>query len=118
MLHGLILYISDHSVAKGEVQMNKLCVFSCVWSVMQCSTAMDILFVMDSSYSVGKGGFERSRHYVLKLCEALDVSTDKVRLHKVLPKLKNCHYLVNVSIYCAVSIIILCIQSTILLCNS
>jgi len=46
---------------------------------MQCSAAVDILFVMDSSYSVGKGGFERSRHYMLKLCEALDVSPDKVR---------------------------------------
>lgn len=81
--HRLILYISDHSVANDRVQMGKLCVVSCVWSVMQCSTAMDILFVMDSSYSVGKGGFERSRHYVLKLCEALDVSKDKVRLHKL-----------------------------------
>ncbi|XP_065118912.2 von Willebrand factor A domain-containing protein 2 [Paramisgurnus dabryanus] len=47
---------------------------------MQCSAAMDILFVMDSSYSVGKGGFERSRHYMLKLCEALDISPDKVRV--------------------------------------
>ncbi len=63
--------------------MGKLCVVSCVWSVMQCSAAMDILFVMDSSYSVGKGGFERSRHYVLKLYEALNVSKDKVRLHKL-----------------------------------
>lgn len=78
-----MLHISDNSVVNDGVQMGKLCVFSCVWSVMQCSTAMDILFVMDSSYSVGKGGFERSLHYVLKLCEALDVSTVKVRLHTI-----------------------------------
>lgn len=48
--------------------------------MMQCSAPLDILFVMDSSYSVGKRGFERSRHYMLKLCEALDISTDKVRV--------------------------------------
>ncbi len=71
--HRLILYISDHSVANDRVQMGKLCVVSCVWSVMQCSAAMDILFVMDSSYSVGKGGFERSRHYVLS-CVRLSMS--------------------------------------------
>ncbi|XP_056627020.1 von Willebrand factor A domain-containing protein 2 isoform X2 [Triplophysa dalaica] len=34
----------------------------------------------NGSYSVGKGGFERSRHYMLKLCEALDINTDKVRV--------------------------------------
>lgn len=66
-----------------------VCVFFCVWSVMQCSAAMDVLFVMDSSYSVGKGGFERSRHYMLKLCEALDVSPGKVRLHKINVRLKE-----------------------------
>ncbi|KAM9817345.1 von Willebrand factor A domain-containing protein 2 [Neosynchiropus ocellatus] len=45
---------------------------------MQCSAAMDILFLMDGSYSVGRGGFERSRHYALKLCQALDVGPEKV----------------------------------------
>ncbi|XP_026880718.2 von Willebrand factor A domain-containing protein 2 isoform X2 [Electrophorus electricus] len=48
--------------------------------IMQCSAAMDVLFVMDGSYSVGKGGFERSRHCVLKLCEALDIGPDMVRV--------------------------------------
>ncbi|XP_053722048.1 von Willebrand factor A domain-containing protein 2 [Synchiropus splendidus] len=47
---------------------------------MQCSAAMDILFLMDGSYSVGRGGFERSRHYALKLCQALDVGPEKVRV--------------------------------------
>uniref|UniRef100_A0A3B1JJ74 von Willebrand factor A domain containing 2 n=1 Tax=Astyanax mexicanus TaxID=7994 RepID=A0A3B1JJ74_ASTMX len=50
----------------------------CVLTVMKCSAAMDVLFLMDGSYSVGKGGFERSRHCVLKLCEALDVGPDTV----------------------------------------
>ncbi|KAM3859799.1 von Willebrand factor A domain-containing protein 2 [Diretmus argenteus] len=48
--------------------------------MMQCSAAMDILFLMDGSYSVGKGSFERSKHYVLKLCQALDIGPDKVRV--------------------------------------
>lgn len=45
---------------------------------MQCSAAMDILFLMDGSYSVGKGSFERSKHFALKLCQALDIGADKV----------------------------------------
>lgn len=52
------------------------CVFP--WEVMQCSAAMDILFLMDGSYSVGKGSFERSKHYAIKLCQALDIGPDKV----------------------------------------
>lgn len=39
---------------------------------------MDILFLMDGSYSVGKGSFERSKHYAIKLCQALDIRPDKV----------------------------------------
>lgn len=53
-----------------------MCVF--VREVMQCSAAMDILFLMDGSYSVGKGSFERSKHYAVKLCQALDIRPDKV----------------------------------------
>nr|XP_057918681.1 von Willebrand factor A domain-containing protein 2 isoform X2 [Doryrhamphus excisus] len=48
--------------------------------MMQCSGAMDILFLMDASYSVGKGSFERSKHYAIKLCEALDIGPGKVRV--------------------------------------
>lgn len=53
-----------------------MCVFA--REVMQCSAAMDILFLMDGSYSVGKGSFERSKHYAVKLCQALDIGPDKV----------------------------------------
>lgn len=53
-----------------------LCLFP--WEVMQCSAPMDILFLMDGSYSVGKGSFERSKHYAIKLCQALDIGPDKV----------------------------------------
>lgn len=45
---------------------------------MQCSAAMDVLFLLDGSYSVGKGSFERSKHYAIKLCQALDIGLDKV----------------------------------------
>ncbi|XP_028331272.1 von Willebrand factor A domain-containing protein 2 isoform X2 [Gouania willdenowi] len=48
--------------------------------MMQCSAAMDIFFLMDGSYSVGKGSFERSKHYAIKLCQALDIAPDKVRV--------------------------------------
>ncbi|XP_034414887.1 von Willebrand factor A domain-containing protein 2 [Cyclopterus lumpus] len=48
--------------------------------MMQCSAAIDILFLMDGSYSVGKGSFERSKHYAIKLCQALDIGPDKVRV--------------------------------------
>lgn len=39
---------------------------------------MDVLLLMDGSYSVGKGSFERSKHFALKLCQALDIGPDKV----------------------------------------
>ncbi|XP_072229907.1 von Willebrand factor A domain-containing protein 2 [Leuresthes tenuis] len=48
--------------------------------MMQCSAVMDILFLMDGSYSIGKGSFERSKHYAIKLCQALDIGQDKVRV--------------------------------------
>uniref|UniRef100_A0A673IR54 von Willebrand factor A domain-containing protein 2-like n=1 Tax=Sinocyclocheilus rhinocerous TaxID=307959 RepID=A0A673IR54_9TELE len=80
------------SVQEMQTDLETIMKINAAGEMMQCSTAMDILFVMDSSYSVGKGGFERSRHYVLKLCEALDVSTDKVRVGVILfgstPKLE------------------------------
>ncbi|KAM9837064.1 von Willebrand factor A domain-containing protein 2 [Aulostomus maculatus] len=48
--------------------------------MMKCSAAMDILFLLDGSYSVGKGSFERSKHFAIKLSQALDIGPDKVRV--------------------------------------
>ncbi|XP_041939553.1 von Willebrand factor A domain-containing protein 2 [Alosa sapidissima] len=48
--------------------------------MMQCSARMDVLFLMDGSYSVGKGSFERCKHYAIKLSQALDIAADKVRV--------------------------------------
>ncbi|XP_025047930.1 von Willebrand factor A domain-containing protein 2 isoform X1 [Alligator sinensis] len=56
---------------------------SCILStrlVMQCSAPVDILFLLDGSYSIGKGSFERSKHFASKLCDALDINPDRVRV--------------------------------------
>ncbi|NXX86390.1 VWA2 protein, partial [Urocolius indicus] len=48
--------------------------------VMQCSASLDVLLLLDGSYSIGKGSFERSKHFAGKLCDALDVHPDRVRV--------------------------------------
>ncbi|XP_033887065.3 von Willebrand factor A domain-containing protein 2-like [Acipenser ruthenus] len=48
--------------------------------LMQCSTAVDVLFLLDGSYSIGKGSFERSKHFAFKLCDALDINPERVRV--------------------------------------
>ncbi|PKU31745.1 von willebrand factor a hypothetical protein [Limosa lapponica baueri] len=47
---------------------------------MQCSASLDVLFLLDGSYSIGKGSFERSKHFAGKLCDALDIRPDRVRV--------------------------------------
>lgn len=47
-------------------------------SVMWCSAAVDILFLLDGSHSVGKGSFERSKHFAMTVCDALDISPGRV----------------------------------------
>ncbi|XP_012628006.1 von Willebrand factor A domain-containing protein 2 [Microcebus murinus] len=48
--------------------------------MMWCSAAVDILFLLDGSHSVGKGSFERSKHFAVTVCDALDISPDRVRV--------------------------------------
>ncbi|XP_078400750.1 von Willebrand factor A domain-containing protein 2-like [Cetorhinus maximus] len=48
--------------------------------LIQCSSAIDILLVMDGSHSIGKGSFERSKHFAVKLCDILDINPDRVRV--------------------------------------
>ncbi|XP_043845157.1 von Willebrand factor A domain-containing protein 2 [Dromiciops gliroides] len=48
--------------------------------LMQCSAALDVLFALDGSHSIGKGSFERSKHFAIKLCDALAISPDRVRV--------------------------------------
>ncbi|TSK14749.1 Tudor domain-containing protein 1 [Bagarius yarrelli] len=80
----LVILLSqvDYSFAVQEIQADHetLMKITAAGEMMRCSAAMDVLFLMDGSFSVGKGGFERSRHCVLKLCEALDIGPDTVRV--------------------------------------
>ncbi|XP_006880224.1 PREDICTED: von Willebrand factor A domain-containing protein 2 [Elephantulus edwardii] len=48
--------------------------------MMQCSAALDVLFLLDGSHSVGKRSFERSKHFAGLVCDALDVSPERVRV--------------------------------------
>ncbi|XP_026560601.1 von Willebrand factor A domain-containing protein 2 [Pseudonaja textilis] len=48
--------------------------------LMNCSAPVDILFLLDGSYSIGKASFERSKYLTIKLCDALDISPEKVRV--------------------------------------
>lgn len=51
--------------------------------VMQCSASLDVLFLLDGSYSIGKGSFERSKHFAGKLCDAMDIRPDRVSVRNV-----------------------------------
>ncbi|XP_023571254.1 von Willebrand factor A domain-containing protein 2 isoform X2 [Octodon degus] len=51
--------------------------------MMWCSAAMDVLFLFDGSHSIGKGSFERSKHFAITVCDALDISPKKVRVGAV-----------------------------------
>ncbi|XP_042201325.1 von Willebrand factor A domain-containing protein 2-like [Callorhinchus milii] len=48
--------------------------------LIQCSEAIDVLLLMDGSYSIGKGSFERSKRFATKLCDILDINPDRVRI--------------------------------------
>ncbi|ELV13440.1 von Willebrand factor A domain-containing protein 2 [Tupaia chinensis] len=48
--------------------------------MMSCSAAVDLLFLLDGSHSVGKGSFERSKHFANMVCDSLDISLERVRV--------------------------------------
>ncbi|XP_016067685.1 PREDICTED: von Willebrand factor A domain-containing protein 2 isoform X2 [Miniopterus natalensis] len=48
--------------------------------IMWCSAALDVLFLIDGSYSIGKGSFERAKHFAITVCNALDINPEKVRV--------------------------------------
>ncbi|XP_061911637.1 von Willebrand factor A domain-containing protein 2 [Entelurus aequoreus] len=78
----LLLFQVQQGASMLEIHSNNenIMKISSAAEMMQCSAALDILFLMDGSYSVGKGSFERSKHYAIKVCEALDIGLDKVRV--------------------------------------
>ncbi|XP_062859813.1 von Willebrand factor A domain-containing protein 2 [Trichomycterus rosablanca] len=81
LLAVLLIQVAS-SFAVQEIQANQETItkINAAGKVMQCSATLDVVFLMDGSSSVGKGSFERSRHCVLKLCEALDISPTMVRV--------------------------------------
>ncbi|XP_017290446.1 von Willebrand factor A domain-containing protein 2 [Kryptolebias marmoratus] len=68
------------SVQELKTSQGNIGKISSAAEMMLCSAAVDILFLMDGSHSIGKGSFERSKHYAIKLCQALDIGPDKVRV--------------------------------------
>ncbi|XP_049418961.1 von Willebrand factor A domain-containing protein 2 [Epinephelus fuscoguttatus] len=81
LLLALLLQVQQGtSVQEIQTSHENIMKINSAGEMMQCSAAMDILFLMDGSYSVGKGSFERSKHYAIKLCQALDIGPDKVRV--------------------------------------
>ncbi|KAF4019264.1 hypothetical protein G4228_010504 [Cervus hanglu yarkandensis] len=70
------------SLLLQEVHVSKEIIgkISVASKMMWCSAAVDILFLMDGSHSVGKGSFERSKHFAITVCDALDINPRKVRV--------------------------------------
>ncbi|OXB82342.1 UNVERIFIED_CONTAM: hypothetical protein H355_009267, partial [Colinus virginianus] len=66
-------------VTMSLLPFESFCVFL-LPQVMWCSASVDILFLLDGSYSVGRGSFERSKHFAGKLCDALDIHPGRVRV--------------------------------------
>uniref|UniRef100_A0A8C6BZN3 von Willebrand factor A domain containing 2 n=1 Tax=Monodon monoceros TaxID=40151 RepID=A0A8C6BZN3_MONMO len=48
--------------------------------VMWCSAVADVLFLIDGSHSIGKGSFERSKHFAVTVCDALDINPRRVKV--------------------------------------
>ncbi|XP_036191795.1 von Willebrand factor A domain-containing protein 2 isoform X3 [Myotis myotis] len=48
-----------------------------------CSAAVDVLFLIDGSHSIGKGSFERAKHFAITVCAALDINPERVRVGAV-----------------------------------
>ncbi|XP_004459943.1 von Willebrand factor A domain-containing protein 2 isoform X2 [Dasypus novemcinctus] len=70
------------SLPLQEVHVNRETIgkISAASKMMRCSAAMDVLFLLDGSYSVGKGSFERSKHFAITVCDTLDIKPETVRV--------------------------------------
>ncbi|XP_057682874.1 von Willebrand factor A domain-containing protein 2 [Corythoichthys intestinalis] len=68
------------SVQEIQTSRENLLRINSARELMQCSAAVDVLFLLDGSYSVGKANFERGKHFALKLCQVLDIRPDKARV--------------------------------------
>ncbi|XP_066095143.1 von Willebrand factor A domain-containing protein 2 [Saccopteryx bilineata] len=68
-----------------EVQVSRetLGKISAASKITWCSAAVDIVFLIDGSHSIGKGSFERAKHFAITACDALDINPDRVRVGAV-----------------------------------
>ncbi|KAM4702646.1 von Willebrand factor A domain-containing protein 2 [Rhinophrynus dorsalis] len=81
----ILLFLSSHALQclcvqelhVGPEVSNKI---SAAVQRMQCSGSLDVLILLDGSNSIGKGSFERSKHFAIKLCDALNIGSDLVRV--------------------------------------
>ncbi|XP_068054214.1 von Willebrand factor A domain-containing protein 2 isoform X2 [Anomalospiza imberbis] len=77
LLSQALLALGIQQIHIGQEMIGKI---SAAGQLMQCSASLDVLFLLDGSYSIGKGSFERSKHFAGKLCDALDIHPDRVRV--------------------------------------
>ncbi|NWR86188.1 VWA2 protein, partial [Furnarius figulus] len=73
----VLLVLGMQEIHVDQEMISKI---SAAGKLMQCSASLDVLFLLDGSYSIGKGSFERSKHFAGKLCDALDIHPDRVRV--------------------------------------
>ncbi|NXT23556.1 VWA2 protein, partial [Syrrhaptes paradoxus] len=76
----VLLVLGVQEIHADQEMINKI---SAAGQLMQCSASLDVLFLLDGSYSIGKGSFERSKQFAGKLCDALDIHPDRVRVGMV-----------------------------------
>ncbi|XP_023785658.1 von Willebrand factor A domain-containing protein 2 isoform X2 [Cyanistes caeruleus] len=77
LLSQALLVLGIQQIHVGQEMIGKI---SAAGQLMQCSASLDVLFLLDGSYSIGRGTFERSKHFAGKLCDALDIHPDRVRV--------------------------------------
>ncbi|XP_067995431.1 von Willebrand factor A domain-containing protein 2 [Melanerpes formicivorus] len=77
LLSQVLLVLGMQAIHADQEMIDKI---SAAGQLMQCSASLDVLFLLDGSYSIGKGSFERSKHFAGKLCDAFDIHPDRVRV--------------------------------------
>ncbi|XP_019327192.1 PREDICTED: von Willebrand factor A domain-containing protein 2 [Aptenodytes forsteri] len=77
LLPQVLLVLGIQEIHADQEMIGKI---SAAGQLMQCSASLDVLFLLDGSYSIGKGTFETSKLFAGKLCDALDIHPDRVRV--------------------------------------
>ncbi|XP_069719670.1 von Willebrand factor A domain-containing protein 2 [Phaenicophaeus curvirostris] len=77
LLPQVLLVSGIQEIHADQERISKI---SAAGQLMQCSASVDVLFLLDGSYSIGKGSFEKSKVFASKLCDALDIHPNRVRV--------------------------------------